>query len=111
MGDVSRRPGFVIGHMPRLDWQMWFAALEPYPQRDWLGNLAVKLLTGQKEVLALLGDNPFPDHPPKYVRAIVYDYRFSDRGSSAWWVRKPTGVLIGPVSISHETPTDRNFKL
>jgi hypothetical protein len=111
MGDVSRRPGFVIGHMPRLDWQMWFAALGPYYQREWLGSLTARLLSGQKEVLDLLAENPFPDHPPRYVRAVLYDYRFSDRGSKDWWVRKPVKLLIGPVEIPRQTPTDQNFRL
>ena len=111
LSDVNRRPRFLIGHMPRLDWQMWFAALSPYYQRDWLVNLSVRMLQGQKEVLDLLAANSFPDHPPRYVRAILYDYRFSDRGSSAWWTRKPVRILIGPIELPRETPTDRNFKL
>jgi hypothetical protein len=111
MGDVNRRPGFVIGHMPRLDWQMWFAALGPYQQRGWLTNLSFRLLHGQKEVLDLLEANPFPDRPPQYVRAVMYDYRFSERGSSDWWVRKPVRVILGPVELPRETPTERSFRL
>jgi hypothetical protein len=108
MGDVARRPQFLIGHMPRLDWQMWFAALGA---DDWLNNLVFRLLTGEGEVTRLLAYNPFPNHPPRYMRVVLYDYRFSDRGSPAWWVRRPVGVLIGPLSISRDTPVDRSFKL
>jgi hypothetical protein len=54
-------------------------------------------------VLRLLAYNPFPRHPPKFVRAIVYDYRFADwkthRRTGAWWKREPVapwGETLGP---------------
>jgi predicted DCC family thiol-disulfide oxidoreductase YuxK len=101
--DVNRRPAFCEPHMPRLDWQMWFAALDPQGNQNWFLAFAVKLLEGQPEVLKLMEKNPFPQRPPKYIRAVVYDYHFSDRAararSGAWWVRKEVGVLLEPISI------------
>jgi lipase maturation factor 1 len=92
-GDPKRRPAFCIPHMPRLDWQMWFAALGPQGQAGWLIALHERLLEGSPQVLGLLGKNPFPDHPPAYVRAVMYDYHFSDgatrRRTGAWWLRRP----------------------
>ena len=35
-GDVKRRPEFVAPHMPRLDWQMWFAALGDWRSETWV---------------------------------------------------------------------------
>src|SRR5207245_11204423 len=67
-GDVAGRPAFVAPHMPRLDWQMWFAGLEPEGARSWLAPLLEHVLAGTPEVLALLGQNPFPGRPPAYVR-------------------------------------------
>jgi hypothetical protein len=77
---------------PRLDWQMWFAALDPVQSYGWLQSLAGHLRAGTPEVLALLGRNPFPAAPPKFLRLVGYDYRFSTpeerRRTGAWWVRK-----------------------
>lgn len=99
-GDPLRRPEFVAPHQPRLDWQMWFAALGGYRGNPWLTRFMARLLEGSPEVLALLASNPFPDRPPRYVRAVVYDYRFTDaeerRRSGAWWKRELRG-LYAPV--------------
>jgi hypothetical protein len=88
-GEPARRPRFVAPHQPRLDWQMWFAALSHYEYNPWLTRFLTCLLEGSPPVLALLRTNPFPAKPPRYVRAILYDYRFTDRGergqSGAWW--------------------------
>src|SRR3989442_10343308 len=67
-GDPTRRPAFVAPHMPRLDWQMWFAALNPEGAREWLVPLLRHLLLGAPQVLALLGENPFPRAPPPSLR-------------------------------------------
>jgi hypothetical protein len=92
-GDPLRRPNFVAPHQPRLDWQMWFAALDTYQNNPWLINFMVRLLEGSPEVLALLGNNPFPNAPPRYVRAMLYLYHFTDyttaANNGAWWQREP----------------------
>jgi hypothetical protein len=94
-GDLARRPGFVEPHQPRLDWQMWFAALSSYEATPWFEALLVRLLEGSPPVLGLLARNPFPAHPPMYVRAVRYDYRFTTpaerRATGAWWSRVPRG--------------------
>jgi hypothetical protein len=90
-GDVNRRPGFIAPYHPRLDWQMWFAALDPAGNREWLSALAERLKAETPEVLALMGRNPFPESPPESIRIVVYDYRFSTpeqrKRTGAWWVR------------------------
>ncbi|MGH9399310.1 MAG: lipase maturation factor family protein, partial [Thermoanaerobaculia bacterium] len=82
-------------HQPRLDWQMWFAALGRYEDSPWLGRLEARLLEGSPPVLRLFAKNPFPDHPPRFVRAVLYDYRFTDwktlRQTGAWWRRVEKG--------------------
>lgn len=102
-GDVNRRPGFVAPHQPRLDWQMWFAALGTTQQNPWFMNFCARLLEGSPEVLALLEKNPFPDQPPRFVRAVLYDYRFTNfaerRTSDAWWKREERGLYLPPVSF------------
>ncbi len=89
-GNVSNTPPFVAPHQPRLDWQMWFAALGSYEHAPWFINFAYRLLEGKQEVLDLMGSNPFPEKPPKYIRAKLYTYRYTTlkSNSSNWWRRK-----------------------
>ena len=102
-GDVIRPPGFVEPHQPRLDWQMWFAALGRYETMLWFQPLLARLLEGSPAVLALLAGNPFPAHPPKYVRAVLYDYRFTTpaerRATGAWWSRSLVEAYSPVVSL------------
>jgi hypothetical protein len=102
-GDVNRRPGFVAPFQPRVDWQMWFAAFSDYHQNPWFGNFCVRLLQGSPEVLELLAKNPFPDKPPHYIRAELYNYQFTSsaerRATGAWWKRELIGEYLPPVSL------------
>ena len=68
-GDVDRRPGFTTPHMPRLDWQMWFAALSPDCRHEpWFLPSNSSLLEGSPAVVGLLAENPFPEKPPRFLR-------------------------------------------
>ena len=102
-GDVQRAPRFVAPYMPRLDWQMWFAALGDYQENVWFMRLAERLLRGTPAVLALLADNPFPGAPPKYLRAQLYEYHFTSlaerRRTGAWWGRELQGAYSPAVSL------------
>jgi predicted DCC family thiol-disulfide oxidoreductase YuxK len=102
-GDVNRRPGFIEPFQPRLDWQMWFAALGDVRQNPWFGRFCERLLQGSPEVLALLQKNPFPDRPPRLIRAELYDYTFTDpvtrRTTGAWWHRELIGEYLPPISL------------
>ncbi len=77
-GDRTALPRFSAPHMPRLDWQMWFAALGTWRDNPWLIRFMRRLLEARPEVLALLAHDPFAGEPPRYVRALAYDYRFGD---------------------------------
>jgi hypothetical protein len=90
---------------------MWFAALGDYRQNTWLGNLMTRLLQGEPTVLALLGENPFEDEPPKQIRAVIYRYEFTNRdereANGQWWKRRGRalyapilGVPIEPASTA-----------
>lgn len=102
-GDVKRRPPWNIPHQPRLDWQMWFAALGTQGQHPWFSNLLRRLLENTPEVIALLDGNPFPDKPPRYVRALLYDYRFASskekENKGAWWERRLMGLYYPAVQL------------
>jgi hypothetical protein len=100
-GPLDRAPRWVAPFQPRLDWQMWFAALGNYRDRQnfWFLGFIARLLEGSPDVLGLLAKNPFPNHAPKYVRAMVYEYSFTSRGERGWWQRKPLGTYLPPVGM------------
>jgi hypothetical protein len=102
-GDVKHAPGWCAPHQPRLDWQMWFAALESPQQNPWLVGLIVRLLQGSHDVNGLLAHNPFPDKPPRYIRAMFYRYRFTTtkelRETGAWWTRQELREYLPTVSM------------
>jgi predicted DCC family thiol-disulfide oxidoreductase YuxK len=96
-GDVNRRPPWNIPHQPRLDWQMWFAALDVAEQNPWFSRFLERLLQNEPSVTALLERNPFPDHPPTYVRAELYDYTYAGsaaRSGGQWWERRLAGLYF-----------------
>src|SRR5882724_2251940 len=101
-GDVTRAPGWCAPHQPRLDWQMWFAALETPEQNPWLVGLIVRLLEGSRDVTGLLAYNPFRDKPPQYIRATFYRYRFTNieerRQTGAWWKRQELREYLPTIS-------------
>lgn len=101
-GDVRRRPPFVAPFQPRLDWQIWFAAMSTIEREPWLVHLIYKLLQNDSETLRLLANNPFPQHPPTYIRAELYEYRFTRFGElpGAWWKRQRIGTYLRPISLN-----------
>ena len=127
IGDVRRAPPFVEPHQPRLDWQLWFAALgartsdpnsllpELRTNRAlmfrllesgadvWFVNFVARLLQGSPHVLALLDKNPFPDAPPKFIRARLFEYKFADMDApmktGTWWIRADRGMYLPPMSL------------
>ena len=109
-GDPRRKPRFVAPHQPRLDWQMWFAALGTYRENPWLVNFCFRLLQGVPEVLAFLERDPFPNAPPRYIRAVVYEYHFSNlkerRAQGIWWRREFKGEYLPPVSLRGSLPAE-----
>jgi len=102
-GDVKRAPGWCAPHQPRLDWQMWFAALETPQENPWLIALVFRLLQDSRDVSGLLRRNPFPDKPPRYIRAMFYRYRFTTVDErhqiGAWWKREELREYLPALSL------------
>jgi lipase maturation factor 1 len=102
-GALTRRPTLVAPHQPRLDWQLWFAALGTPSQNPWVLALCEHVLRGSPEVLALLAHNPFPQKPPRFIRVVRYEYHFTDPAARAatgqWWRRTPMDFYVLAASL------------
>jgi hypothetical protein len=101
-GAVRRVPPQWAPYHLRLDWMMWFAALSPLYAQQWMRPLLLRLLENDAPTLRLLRHNPFPESPPRHVRAQLYRYRFTtwrelwrDR---AWWHRTLLGQYLPPIA-------------
>jgi hypothetical protein len=97
--ELDRAPRFVPLHMPRLDWQMWFAALgRSCRDEPWFLRFEQRLLESSPPVLALLREVP-RDLRPKYVRARLFQYRFTHGRSTEWWERAELRLFCPPMSL------------
>jgi Lipase maturation factor len=103
-GDPSRRPAQIAPYHLRLDWLMWFEAFAPQPQHEWFVALLQQLLRGDRATLSLFNTNPFPDHPPRVLRARYYRYWFTTpderRQTGRWWNRQPVGEFVPAITLS-----------
>ncbi|HLV66493.1 MAG TPA: lipase maturation factor family protein, partial [Polyangiaceae bacterium] len=108
-GDLRRPPLRVAPHQPRLDWQMWFAALDRPP--SWFKSLLTRLLQGAPEVLALFARDPFDGRPPRYVRAVLYEYEMTNpetrKRTGVWWRRERIGVYFPVVTLGPDEAVAR----
>jgi hypothetical protein len=112
-GDPLRRPSQIAPYHLRLDWLMWFAALSPHYAEGWFPRLVEKLLANDRPVLNLIRHNPFPDAPPRWIRARYYHYRYTThaerRATGAWWVRELVGDYLRPVSLEDHAWRPRSY--
>ncbi len=103
-GAPERTPRLVAPHQPRLDWQLWFAALDPREDSYWLSALLVRLFEAKPAVTALMDDSPFTTTPPRFLRLAYYNYRFTTTTerteTGAWWHREFVSYLTDPVSLA-----------
>jgi hypothetical protein len=106
VGKVEEAPPIVAPHQPRLDWQMWFPALDDVRQEPWFINFLVRLLQGSQPVLGLLRSNPFPGSPPRFVRARLFEYHFTslaEKGKTgSWWKRGEKRLYCPVLSLRKE---------
>jgi len=121
-GNVNRRPCVIAPFHNRIDWQIWFAAMQSMDYNPWLKHLVYQLLRGKKSALSLIAGNPFEAAPPKFIRGKLFEYRFSrgeggerverpDNASpfeptsdaaweqGAWWERREVREYFGPISL------------
>ncbi|KAJ7373720.1 Lipase maturation factor 2 [Desmophyllum pertusum] len=114
-GNVFEPPPIVAPHQPRLDWQIWFAALGSYEYNPWFVHLVYRLLQGKQDVLDLLAKNPFPHRAPTYIRARLYKYHYTElpknisslsdvlhnnRLVKSWWWRENVREYLPSVAVN-----------
>uniref|UniRef100_A0A8C3B9D8 Lipase maturation factor n=1 Tax=Cairina moschata TaxID=8855 RepID=A0A8C3B9D8_CAIMO len=111
-GNVSAAPPLVAPHQPRLDWQMWFAALGHHSSSPWFASFVYRLLQGKKDVIRLVqldeAKYPFSAQPPTYIRAQLYKYWFTGstetgEGATRWWRRQHVQEFFPTVSLGDPT--------
>jgi hypothetical protein len=100
---LDRRPVVIAPYQSRLDWQMWFAAMATHEQYPWTVHLVWKLLHNDAGALSLFAENPYPERPPRYVRAVLYRYAFALAGDprGRWWTREEQGLWLPPLSADN----------
>jgi hypothetical protein len=102
-GALGRMPPQIAPYHLRLDWLIWFAAMSSYERHPWFVQFVAKLLEGDRSTVGLLQTNPFPDQPPRYVRAMLYEYHFSSPAERSetgqWWKREYVRPYFPPVSL------------
>ena len=101
--DVRERPGIYAPYQPRFDWNLWFASLTSWQNAPIVPLTEERLLVGDKDVLSLFRSNPFPELPPRQVRAVLWQYWFSTpeekRGQGIWWTRKLLGTYAPTLEL------------
>ena len=106
-GNPNRQLPVIAPYQPRIDWQIWFAAMENPKQNPWLIHLIWKFLHNDRDALSLIANNPFPNQPPTYIRISFYHYEFAKPGSAPVWNRTRVGTWLSPLSV--DTPGLKEF--
>jgi hypothetical protein len=97
--ELNRRPPQIAPYQLRLDWQMWFASMYTPDDYPWTFNLVWKLLHHDKRTEGLFKRVPFPGQSPKFIRAVLYRYRFA---REQMWTRERVGMWIRPMSVDDQ---------
>ena len=119
---LNEPPGIYAPYQPRFDWNLWFASLGDWSNNPIVPNTEIRLLSNSPDVLKLFRENPFPDGPPKQIRAVLWQYWFTTtaekRQTGNWWKRTLLGLYapvvemqpdgkIGVVEMPPELPLHR----
>jgi hypothetical protein len=94
--DPAEAPRIYAPYQPRFDWNLWFASLGEWRENPWVVRAEQLLLSNNPQVLSLFAANPFPQGPPAQVRAVLWQYSFTDhatkRTTGLWWNREYLGL-------------------
>jgi hypothetical protein len=110
---LDRRPRFMAPHLPRFDWNLWFAAQDRLGVYPLVVRAGEALMAGEPAVLKLFRDNPFPNRPPDKMRFPLYEYSFTSmsdwRETGAWWKRKEAGFYCSMLTRSEPFVENREI--
>ncbi|HYK35345.1 lipase maturation factor family protein [Alloacidobacterium sp.] len=100
---LNQPPGIYAPYQPRFDWNLWFASLGSWRQNSIVPLAEERLLTSNPDVLTLFAGNPFPQSPPKYVRAMLWQYWFTSMAQKSetgiWWRRELLGLYAPELTL------------
>jgi len=103
---LNEAPRIYAPYQPRFDWNLWFASLGDWHQNEMVPLTEERLLENDKDVLALFRSNPFPQTPPRYVRAILWQYWFTTRAEKRetgnWWKRELLGLYAPELTMASD---------
>ncbi len=103
---LNEAPRIYAPYQPRFDWNLWFASLSTWTREPIVPRTEELLLTNDRDVLGLFAGNPFQSHPPRMVRAVLWQYWFTTpaekRATGNWWKRS----LLGTYAPTIERGTD-----
>jgi hypothetical protein len=101
---LNEPPGIYAPYQPRFDWNLWFASLGGWRDNDIVPLTEERLLVGDPDVLALFGGDPFAQAPPRYVRAVLWQYWFTTkeqkRSTGDWWRRESLGLYAPELTMT-----------
>lgn len=102
---LNEAPRIYAPYQPRFDWNLWFASLGGWRQNTFVPVTEERLLTGSPAVLSLFRDNPFPHGPPRYVRAVLWQYWFTSaeekKATGNWWKRQYVGLYAPELTMEN----------
>jgi hypothetical protein len=103
---LNKAPGIYAPYQPRFEWNLWFASLGEWRQNDFVPLTESRLLTNDPEVLGLFQSNPFPNAPPRFTRAVLWQYWFTTsdekRRTGNWWKRQWLGLYAPEITLTPE---------
>ena len=108
--DPMRAPGIYAPYQPRFEWNLWFASLASWETYPWVLATEARLLAAEPAVLRLFAGDPFHGARPKAVRAVLWQYWFTDRATrartGAWWRRHLLGLYAPEIDDSTVLPAE-----
>lgn len=101
---LNQAPRIYSPYQPRFEWNLWFASLGDWRQNDFVPLTEERLLANDKDVLALFRSNPFPNAPPRFMRAVLWQYWFTSRDekhrTGNWWRRQWMGLYAPEITLT-----------
>jgi hypothetical protein len=103
--ETKEAPRIYAPYQPRFEWNLWFASLNNWEQNRFVLYAEEHLLDNSPAVLALFARNPFPNGPPQQVRAVIWQYWFTnweEKRQGLWWRREFVGLYAPQLAMGSD---------